>query len=120
MQYNGFQHWWRARTRRRPWWMNALMYFCFYMAIIHIPFDFFFTPVARDEQVWFGIVWRRLGGEDRRAGPLGGVRGRRLRLLAHAHVDVAVGGGVRRPGDLLDGRLVPRSTAAGRAASSPR
>jgi short-subunit dehydrogenase len=63
MQYNGFTHWWRAMTRRRPWWMNLLMYFCMYMAFIHIPIDFLFTPLARDEQVWFGIVWRGLAAK---------------------------------------------------------
>lgn len=57
MQYNGMQQWWRARMQRRPSWMNLLMYFCFYMAIIHIPIDLFLKPLARDQQVWFGIMW---------------------------------------------------------------
>jgi len=58
MRYHGFEHWWRGHARRRPWWMNGLMYFCAYMAFIHIPADFLFTSPASDEQVWFGIVWR--------------------------------------------------------------
>lgn len=58
MQYRGLEHWWRAHMRRRPRWMNALMYFCLFMAVISVPYDFLFTPLARDEQVWFGIVWR--------------------------------------------------------------
>ena len=58
MQYNGLLLWWRAQMRRRPWWMNLLMFFCIYMAFLHVPVDLFCTPVARDEQVWFGIVWR--------------------------------------------------------------
>lgn len=33
------------------------MYFCAFMAAVALPLDFFGTPVARDEQVWFGIVW---------------------------------------------------------------
>ncbi len=33
------------------------MFFCFYMAVVALPLDLFGTPVARDEQVWFGIVW---------------------------------------------------------------
>jgi short-subunit dehydrogenase len=37
--------------------MNALMYFSMFMALIALPRDFFFTPVARDDQVWFGIVF---------------------------------------------------------------
>jgi len=57
MSYRGFEHWWRAHMRRRPWWMNGLMYFCFIMAAIALPLDFFRTPVAHDDQVWFGIVW---------------------------------------------------------------
>lgn len=57
MQYRGLEHWWRAHVRRRPWWMNGLMVFCFYMAAVAIPIDFLHTPLARDEQVWFGIVW---------------------------------------------------------------
>jgi uncharacterized protein len=57
MQYRGFEHWWRAHANRRPWWMNGLMYFCIFMALIALPWDFFHTPVARDDQVWFGIVW---------------------------------------------------------------
>jgi short-subunit dehydrogenase len=56
MQYDGLQQWWRAHMRRRPWWMNALMYFSMFMAVIALPRDFFCTPVARDDQVWFGIM----------------------------------------------------------------
>jgi hypothetical protein len=37
--------------------MNGLMYFCVYMAVVHIPLDFLRTPLARDDQVWFGIVF---------------------------------------------------------------
>jgi len=58
MQYRGIEYWWRARMQRRPWWMNGLMFFCFYMAIVAIPYDFFHTPLVHDHQVWFGIVWR--------------------------------------------------------------
>jgi hypothetical protein len=41
---------------RRPWWMNAMMVFCAYMAVFYMPFDFFLKPVAHDEEVWFGII----------------------------------------------------------------
>ena len=58
MRYRGIEDWWRARMHRRPWWMNALMLFCVFMAAIAIPLDFFCTPLARDQQVWFGIVFR--------------------------------------------------------------
>jgi len=66
MPYRGLEHWWRAHLQRRPAWMNALMLFCIFMAAIQLPFDFFGTPVARDEQVWFGIVlhgWAAKVGE---------------------------------------------------------
>src|SRR4030095_6026177 len=56
MQYDGLQQWWRAHVRRLRWWMNALMYFSMFMAVIALPRDFFCTPVARDDQVWFGIM----------------------------------------------------------------
>ena len=45
----------------RPAWMNALMVFCAFMAVVYVPWDFFMKPVARDEEVWFGIVLRRPG-----------------------------------------------------------
>jgi short-subunit dehydrogenase len=50
--------WWRERLKQRPWWMNALMLFCVYMALIHIPWDFFVKPAARDAEAWFGILLR--------------------------------------------------------------
>jgi hypothetical protein len=37
--------------------MNALMVFSAYMAVVYVPWDFFFKPVARDEEVWFGILF---------------------------------------------------------------
>ena len=48
--------WWRERMSRRPHWMNALMLFCVYMAVLHIPWDFFVKPVAQDGEAWFGYV----------------------------------------------------------------
>jgi len=41
----------------RPWWANALLAFCAYMAIIYLPFDLFFKPVSDDQEVWFGILF---------------------------------------------------------------
>lgn len=40
----------------RPWWMNAMMLFCLYMAVFYLPFDLFLKPVEQDQEVWFGIV----------------------------------------------------------------
>ena len=42
----------------RPGWMNALMVFCAYMALIYMPFDLFWKPVEEDVEVWFGIMLR--------------------------------------------------------------
>ena len=41
----------------RPGWINALMVFCAYMAFVYVPWDLFLKPVARDEEVWFGILF---------------------------------------------------------------
>jgi uncharacterized protein len=48
-------NWWREQFGRRPWWMNLLMIFCAYMAIVYLPWDLFVKPVVRDEEVWFGF-----------------------------------------------------------------
>lgn len=47
--------WLRDHLRRRPGWMNALMVFCAFMALVYVPWDFFAKPVALDEEVWLGI-----------------------------------------------------------------
>ncbi|MBM4385324.1 MAG: SDR family NAD(P)-dependent oxidoreductase [Deltaproteobacteria bacterium] len=56
--------WIRHQLGRRPWWMNALMFFCAYMAFIYVPWDFMMKPTRFDEEVWFGIrfdgVWAKL------------------------------------------------------------
>jgi len=38
--------------------MNALMILCVYVAFVHVPTDFFCTPVAHDVEVWFGVSLR--------------------------------------------------------------
>jgi len=43
--------------RDRPWWMNAVMVFCAYMAFVYLPWDIFWKPVGRDEEVWFGFLF---------------------------------------------------------------
>jgi len=48
--------WLRDVLARRPGWMNALLGFCAYMTFVYLPFDFFVKPIARDEEVWFGVV----------------------------------------------------------------
>ena len=46
----------RALFAGRPWWMNAMFVFCLYMTFVYLPFDLFWKPVERDEDVWFGVV----------------------------------------------------------------
>lgn len=45
-----------SELRKRPWWMNALMVFCAFMAVVYVPWDFFLKPVSQDQEVWFGIM----------------------------------------------------------------
>ncbi len=55
--------WWRQQLRRRPWWMNALMFLCFYYVAIYIPWDFFFKPGHRDHEVFLGLMFRGGGAK---------------------------------------------------------
>ena len=50
-----FLRWLRDRTAGRPGWMNALMFFCAFMAFVYCPWDLFVKPAAVDEEVWFGV-----------------------------------------------------------------
>ena len=47
----------RDNLKLRPWWMNAIMAFCIYMALIYMPWDIFIKPVAVDQEVWFGYMF---------------------------------------------------------------
>lgn len=47
--------WIRHQLSRRPGWMNLLMLFCAYMALVYVPWDLLAKPVALDEEVWFGV-----------------------------------------------------------------
>lgn len=49
--------WLREVFRGRPGWMNAVMVFCAYMTFVYMPFDVFVKPVARDGEVWFGVLF---------------------------------------------------------------
>ena len=49
--------WFRDVFRGRPLWMNVLMVFCAYMAFVYVPWDLFVKPVARDQEVWFGVLF---------------------------------------------------------------
>jgi len=49
------REWIRHQLGRRPWWMNLMLAFCAWMALVYVPWDLFVKPVALDEEVWFGI-----------------------------------------------------------------
>ena len=49
--------WLRDHMGRRPIWMNALLLFCAYMAVIYLPWDIFVKPVEVDQEVWFGLMF---------------------------------------------------------------
>jgi hypothetical protein len=40
----------------RPLWANALLAFCAYMTFVYLPYDLFWKPVERDQEVWLGFV----------------------------------------------------------------
>ena len=47
--------WLRDQMNRRPIWMNALLLFSAYMALVYVPWDIFVKPIDRDVEVWFGL-----------------------------------------------------------------
>jgi short-subunit dehydrogenase len=49
--------WLRELFRDRPLWMNVLMAFSAWMAFVYMPWDIFLKPVARDQEVWFGVLF---------------------------------------------------------------
>ncbi len=61
-----FASWLQQRFADRPAWMNALMVFAAYQVFIYSPYDLLLKPLARDKDVWFGIMlsgWAaKLGG----------------------------------------------------------
>jgi hypothetical protein len=55
--------WLKDIFRDRPLWMNALMVFSAFMAFVYVPWDIFIKPVARDQEVWFGIMFSGWGAK---------------------------------------------------------
>lgn len=49
--------WLDDRLQDRPWWMNVLMLVSGFLAYVYVPWDFFFKPVALDQEAWFGILF---------------------------------------------------------------
>ena len=41
----------------RPGWMNLVLFFCFYMTFIYLPWDIFVKPITEDQEVWFGVLF---------------------------------------------------------------
>ena len=48
----------RSALARRPWWLNVALGFCLFGTFIYVPYDLFGTPIARAEEVWFGVTLR--------------------------------------------------------------
>lgn len=48
----------QAEFAKRPWWMNGIWLFCLYMTFVYMPWDIFFKPPERWEEVWFGFTIR--------------------------------------------------------------
>jgi len=48
----------RLETAKRPWWINCLWLFCLYMTFVYMPWDVFWKPYERWEEVWFGLTIR--------------------------------------------------------------
>ena len=55
--------WLRDVFHGRPWWMNAVMVFCAYMAFVYMPWDIFWKPVGQDQEVWFGYTFTGWGAK---------------------------------------------------------
>jgi len=51
-----FGSWLRRRFSERPPWMNALLVFAAFHVFVYSPWDIFVKPLARDHDVWLGIV----------------------------------------------------------------
>ncbi len=49
------KEWIQHQLGRRPWWMNLMLLFCAWMALVYVPWDLFVKPLAEDEEVWFGV-----------------------------------------------------------------
>lgn len=52
-----FAAWLQQRFAQRPAWMNALMVFAAFQVFVYSPFDLLLKPLAKDQDVWFGIVF---------------------------------------------------------------
>ncbi len=48
------QDWIRHHWRLRGW-LNLLLLFSAYMALVYVPWDLLLKPIAEDEEVWFGV-----------------------------------------------------------------
>ena len=49
--------WLKEQYHKRPLWIQAILLFCLYMALIYTPWDLFIKPIAEDQDVWFGYMF---------------------------------------------------------------
>ena len=49
------REWLRHQWERRPWWMNLMLLFCAWMALVYVPWDLFVKPAAIDEVMKLGM-----------------------------------------------------------------
>ena len=47
---------WARLFQGRPAWLSVSMLFCACMTFVYLPWDFFWKPVAVDQEAWFGVV----------------------------------------------------------------
>ncbi len=56
---------WRAELDRRPWWMNVMFAVCVLVTFVYFPYDVFFVPLEKAEDVWLGVTlkggWAKVG-----------------------------------------------------------
>lgn len=55
---NRILRWLEEQFAQRPWWMNALMVGCAFIAFVYVPWDFIAKPVSEDHEVWLGVPFR--------------------------------------------------------------
>ena len=46
----------RAELARRPWWETVALVVCLFGTFVFEPYDVFLVPLAKAEEVWFGIT----------------------------------------------------------------
>ncbi len=55
---NRIMRWLEEQFAQRPWWMNALMTVCAFLAFVYVPWDFVAKPIAEDHEIWLGVPFK--------------------------------------------------------------